>query len=146
MNNRVLVVMDLAGFKAFRVDDSALYSSPRLELMEEFSNADAHTRLVEKVSDMAGRFPRSGGGGAMADGERHNIELEQRRRFVRLLAQRLNALLGNGNVDRCYLAVSREINHHLLDELDPRVRAKIDKMVPADLTKTDKSELLRHFR
>jgi hypothetical protein len=81
----------------------------------------------------------------MADGERHNIELEARRRFVRRLAQRLNFLARSPEVDRCFLAVSKEINHQLLEELDPQVRAKITKNVPADLTKLGQADILRHF-
>ena len=43
------------------------------------------------------------------------------------------------------LAASKEINRQLLEELEPQVRAKIEKNLPADLTKSDKSEILRHF-
>ena len=67
----------------------------------------------------------------MSDGERHNIELESRKRLVRQLAQRLNALVRGKEVERCLLAASREINHQLLEELEPQVRAKIEKNVPA---------------
>ncbi len=84
-------------------------------------------------------------GGAMSDGERHNIELETRRRLVRQLAQRLNALASRPDLERCFLAASREINHQLIEELDPQVRAKIEKNVPADLTKLERVEILRHF-
>jgi len=81
----------------------------------------------------------------MSDGERHNIELESRKRMVRQLAQRVNALARTKDVDACLLAASREINHQLLEELEPQVRAKIEKIVPADLTKLEQSEILRHF-
>lgn len=149
MKNTLLVVTDLAGFKAYRLENGRLSRTPRLELLEEYINAGAHERLVDQVSDLSGRFPRSTGGpnltGAMSDGERHNIEREQRKRLVRQLAQRLSALMLKAGVERCYLAASREINHQLLDDLDPRVRARIEKNLHADLTKTDKAELLRHF-
>ena len=139
----------MGGFKAFRLNNDHLFSSPRLELLEQFDNSEAQTRLVDKVSDLSGRFPRktgaSGGGGAMSDGERHNIQLEQRKRHLRQMAARLSSLMRDGWVERCYLAASREINNHLLDELDPQVRSKIEKNVSADLTKIDKSKLLKHF-
>jgi hypothetical protein len=117
--------------------------------LEEFNNADAHGKLGEKVSDLSGRFPRrtgvSGASGAMSDGERHNIELESRKRMVRQLAQRLNALARTQDFDSCLLAASREINHQLLQELDPQLRAKIEKIVAADLTKVERTEIMRHF-
>lgn len=143
-----MVVTDLGGFKAFRLDNNQTHSTPRLELLEEFTNGDAHARLVEKVSDLSGRFPRSTGShngtGAMSDGERHNIPLEQRKRYVRRLAEKLNSLLRE--TDRCLLAASREIHRQLLDELEAHARAKIEIHLPADLTKVNKSDLLQYFR
>jgi hypothetical protein len=147
--NTLLVVADLGGFKAFKLENNNhLNRTPRLEMLEQFENAQAHDRLVEKVTDSSGRFPRGTGlknGGAMSDGERHNIQLEARKRQVRQMAQRLNELARDPEIERCFLAASREINHQLLDELEPRVRAKIVKNVPADLTKLERPEILRRF-
>jgi hypothetical protein len=147
--NTLLVVADLGGFKAFKLENNnKLNSTPRLELLEHFHNQEAHGRIVDRVSDLSGRFPRATGGrggGAMSDGERHNMELESRKRFIRQLAQRLNVLARSQDIDRCFLAASREINHPLLKELDPQVRAKIAKNVPADLTKLGRTEILSHF-
>jgi hypothetical protein len=149
MKNTLVIVTDLGGFKAYRLEKHQPKPTRRLMPIEEFDNADAHGKLVEKVTDLSGRFPRrtgaSGASGAMSDGERHNIELEARKRMVRQLAQRLNALARTQDFDSCLLAASREINHQLLQELDPQVRAKIAKIVPADLTKLERTEILRHF-
>jgi len=150
MKNTLVVVTDLGCLKAFKLENNDLPNSTlRLELLEQFNNAEAHGKLVDRVSDLSGRFPRrtsnSNMTGAMSDGERHNIELELRRRLVRQLAQRLNALARSKEIERCLLAASREINHQLLEELEPEVRAKIEKNVPADLTKLERSEILRHF-
>ena len=149
MKNTLVIVTDLGGFKAYRLENHYPKPTRRLLPVEEFNNAAAHGKLVEKVSDLSGRFPRStgasGAAGAMSDGERHNIELESRKRMVRQLAQRLNALARTQAFDSCLLAASREINHQLLQELEPGVRAKIEKIVPADLTKLERTEILRHF-
>jgi hypothetical protein len=147
MKETFVVVTDLAGFKAFRLDHDYGQRTPRLELLQQFGNADAHTRLVDKVTDLAGRFRRSLGAaraaGTMSDGERHNLELELRKRYVRQLAGRISSLLRGA--DRCYLAASRKVNSQLWDELEAQARAKIEVNVPADLTKVSKSDLLRHF-
>jgi hypothetical protein len=148
MNETLFVVADLGGFKAFKLEPNHRNSTPRLAFLEQYENAQAHERIVDQVSDLSGRFPRGAGtraGGAMSDGERHNIELEARKRLVRQLAQRLNTLARNPDFDRCFLAASREINHQLLAELEPEVRAKIQKNVPADLTKLERTDILRHF-
>jgi len=144
--NTLVVVADLAGFKAFKLDNG--HSNPRLELLEQFDNADARTRIVDNVSDLSGRFRRGAAkaAGVVSDGERHNIELEKRKRCVRQLATQLNSLMRDPVVDRCYFAASREINNHLLDALDPRVRTKIELNLPADLMKVDKSALIGHFQ
>jgi hypothetical protein len=149
MKNTFVVVTDLGCYKAYRLENHQPNQTPRLEPVEEFHNADAHGKLVDKVTDLAGRFPRRTGApnttGAMSDGERHNIELESRKRLVRELAQRLNVLLREKHVERCLLAASREINHQLMDELEPQVRAKIEKNIPSDLTKLERSEILARF-
>jgi hypothetical protein len=81
----------------------------------------------------------------MSDGERHNIELETRKRLVRQLAQRLNVLGRDPEIERCLLAASKDINHQLIEELSPQIRSKIQKNLPADLTKIETVEILRHF-
>jgi hypothetical protein len=119
-----------------------------LELVESFDTADGHGRLVEKLTDEAGRF--EGGNplvqGGSAYGERHNIELELERRTVSELAKNINKLVkGEKDFWDCYFAASKEINHQLLQKLEPEVRARIVKNVPEDLTNVDESELLGHF-
>jgi hypothetical protein len=149
MKKTLIVVADLAGFKVFRLDNDSLNSTPRLELTEQFHNDEARHHLIDQVSDLSGRFPRrtgvANGAGAMSDGERHNIELEQRKRCIRRMASRLNWLIRDPEVDRCFLSASREINNFLLEELELQVRNKIGINIPADLTKVDKSGLLEHF-
>ena len=147
MKNTLVVVADLGCLKAYWLDNNQLNRSPRLEPVEEFESPEAHSKLGDKVSDLGGRFSRGGGqpGGAMADGERHNIELETRKRLVRQLARRLNLLARGKEVEHCLLAASKEINHQFLEELEPEVRAKIQKNVPADLTKLERGEILAHF-
>jgi hypothetical protein len=149
MKNTLVVVADLGCFRAFRLENHHPAQTARLEPVEEFNNAEAHGKLGDKVSDLSGRFPRTSSAahsaGAMSDGERHNIELESRKRLVRQLAQQFNALARGKDVERCLLAASREINHQLLDELEPQVRAKIEKNIPVDLTKLERAEIMGHF-
>jgi hypothetical protein len=148
MKNTLVVVADIGCYKAFKMEDGHLRRMPRLELVEEFNNAQAHEKLVSKVSDLAGRFPRRSGkshSAAMSDGERHNLEQELRKRLVRELAERLNTLDRGQDVERWLLAASREINHMLINQLEPHIRAKIEKNIPADLTKLERKEILQRF-
>ena len=145
MKNIVIVVTDLGNFKAYKLEKTNL-NTPRLELMREEPSVNGHNKIVEKVSDHAGRYHnRANGKWATPWGEPHNIELEDRKRRVRHVAHELDSILRNDDVDGCWLAASKEINHQVLAELDPQSRAKILKNIPADLTRTDKSQLLNHF-
>jgi hypothetical protein len=145
MKNTIVVLADLGCLKAYRVEKPLMNHSPRLELLEEFNNVAPHTRLTETVSDASGRFPRTGSGGGMSDGERHNIGLEQRRRLVKALGERVTDLIRSTGAEACYLAASRAIHNQLMDEICPEARKLILRNVHADLTKVDKQELLSHF-
>lgn len=142
-------MVDLGCLKAFKLENGETNTSPRLEPIEEFSQPEAHERIGEEVTDMSGRFTRgttkSNAAGAMSDGERHNIELEKRKRLIRQLAGRVNRLARDQDVEQCWMAASREINQPLLDELEPNVRAKIQTVIAADLTKLGRAEILKRF-
>ena len=149
MKNTLVLVTDFGGFKAFRLENNQPHSSPRLELLEEYADAGAHRRIVEEVTDAAGRFGRGATarrGAPMSDGERHNMTLEKRKRGVRKLAGRIDSLMQNPEIEQCFLAASREIMRPLLQELSADSRSKIGMNIPADLTKASKSELLNKFR
>src|SRR5580765_7640210 len=138
MKNTLVVVADLGRLKAFRLQNSDESRSPRLELLEEFMNVAAHGKLVDKVTDQSGRFSRGGARSAenaMADGERHNIELEMRKRLVRQLAEHFNSLARGREGEAFFLAARREINKQLLGQFEPRGRAKVERLIPSDLTK-----------
>lgn len=145
MKNIVIVVTDLGNFKAYKLEKTTL-NTPRLELMREEPPVNGYNKITEKVSDQAGRY-HNGAHGKWATpwGEPHNIELENRKRRIRQVARELESILRNDDVDGCWLAASKEINHQVIAELEPHSRAKVLKSIPADLTRTDKSELLRHF-
>jgi hypothetical protein len=81
----------------------------------------------------------------MADGERHNLELEQRRRALKQMAGRLGELLERENLDGCYLAAPKELNQTLLERIEEPVRAKIQKNVVANLTRLNDGDIIKQF-
>jgi hypothetical protein len=145
MKNTLVVVADLASLKAYKLEAAQLNRSPRLELIDEFENVAAHEHVVERVSDSSGRFPRGANGSGLSAGERHNMNLELRKRLVRQIAQRINALGRDPQFESCLLAASKEINPQLVAELEPGVRAKIGTNLAADLTKLPRAEILGRF-
>lgn len=145
MKNKLVVVTDLGSFKAFRVEESEFNSTPRLEKIQEFDTVTGHERIQDITTDAAGRFPRGTATSEMSAGERHNIELEQRRRLVKQLASTIGDLIRQDHFEDCYVAASKEIHKQLLDELPSEVRSKITKDIASNLTKVDKNDLLKHF-
>lgn len=145
MKNIVVVVTDQGNFKAYKLEKTDM-NTPRLTLLEEFLPVDGHGKLLDKVSDQAGRY-HNGAHVRWATpwGEPHNIELEQRKRLIRQLSGELQNVLSDGRVDGCYFAASKDLHNRILDALSREARAKILKDIPADLTKVDKGELLQHF-
>jgi hypothetical protein len=148
MKNTMIVVADLEQLKAYQLDDDPLHSNPRLELVERF-NTGAARKMIDETTDLSGRFRRAMGSRetyGISDGERHNLSLEKRKRCLRQIAERINTLLRDPGVERCFLAVSREINNALVEELSPQARSKIEIDLSSDLTKVNKADLLGHFK
>ena len=145
MKKQLLIVTDLGSFKAYTVDQSGLDTMPRLELIEHFNPDEPHRKIEEKNSDLAGRYRAPGAKGAAPFGERHNLELEERKRLLRRLSGRLNALMADGEVGSCYLAASKGIDQQILNALSPAAQAKIKRNLPADLIKASKAKLLEYF-
>jgi hypothetical protein len=144
---KLIVVMDLGCFKVYRVTKDDLAKSERIELIEHFDPAAAHTRYSDQVTDQAGRFPGSGANGnAMAQGEDHNAMLEVRKRLLKQLTERLNTVLRNEPCDYWYLSASKEIHPRVMETLSQDVRARLRKNLPADLTKFEGQELLARFK
>jgi hypothetical protein len=142
---KLLVLVDLGRLKAYRLGQSPVLSTPRLEFLEEWeTNVTEH--LSTELTDQFGRFRTGsgrGGPGNMSDGEEHNLDLERRRRAAKTLARRIGKLAAK--VEGYYFAAAAEINQALLEEMDRGTRAKIEKNVPADLTKARADQIIRHF-
>src|SRR6267378_1328636 len=116
MKQKLMIVADFGRLKAFRVDWT-LQKTPRLEPLEEMEFEEAHRRVLDTVTDMAGRHAaptQRHWGAPIADV--HNLELETRRRLIRRLAKRIEQLIERDGRDGCWLAAHKEINRQILDE------------------------------
>lgn len=148
MKNKMVVVVDRGCLKAYQVEYDGWSTNPKLELIENVKTEEADGRISSKLTDEAGRFHggQAGRNDIRASGERHNIVLEFQRRAICQLADTINRVVGKDPAGQpVYLAAIKEINHQILDKLDPAVRARIEKVVPEDLTKINGLKLLSHF-
>ena len=63
IHSSLVIVTDRGSLKAYRVNETPT-RGPSLQLVQAFNITDAHGRLIDKVSDVAGRFPVTEGAGA----------------------------------------------------------------------------------
>ena len=145
--NKLIIAADLGHFKAYRVRKAPM-ESPRISLIESYDALEGHARLSDQYSDRTGRFGnfKSNKGGTTGSGEPHNIELEKSRRIVRLIARVINSLVASDDCDGWHLAAGKKINGQIVDNLEPTVKARLEKKITANLTKVDRSEILEHFK
>jgi hypothetical protein len=142
MTGKMIVLAGLGRVKAFRITPDMMTSKPQMELVYDCEFPDAHHRLKDLVTDMAGGFPVSGKPGTSI-GENHNLRVETERRLIRQVAEKIGELARG---QRCwYLAAAENINGRIIELLSPEVRAALFKNVTADLVKTRKQEVLDHF-
>jgi hypothetical protein len=132
-------------FKAYRLEFTP-QDTPRLEELEKLVLDEAHTRVVEAVSDVAGRrgAPAQRNWGAPL-GDDHNLQLESRRRLIREIADHLERLIQRSDCPACWLAAPKEILHQILDHLAPAIRNRIKRIISCNLTKAGQEDLLAQF-
>src|SRR5919197_3743826 len=88
----LVIVADRGSLKAYRVNETPT-RGPSLQLVQAFDLTDAHGRLIDKVTDQAGRFPVTNGAGAhhgqASIAERTQLETETDRRIQKQLADQI---------------------------------------------------------
>ena len=143
----VVLAANLGHLKAFRVVETPTRGR-KLDVIEEMEFPEAHGHFIDKVTDMAGRFPVTAGPGpgtAMAHGEALSAELETQRRLIKLIAERIAAILNSERPEYWHFAANTGVHQAILNELAPELRERVVRHVHADLTKVPASEVLAHF-
>lgn len=144
----LIIVTDRGSLKAYRVDETPT-RGPSLTLVQAFNVTDAHGRLVDKVTDLAGRFPVSDGAGgrhANSIAERTQLETETDRRIHKQLADQIAKIVESDGVEGWSFAAPASIHAAIVDLLPRKVRDRIVEHVKSDLVKTEPSKLPAHFR
>jgi len=145
VKTKLLIVTDLGVLKAYEVVLTPMHT-PRLEPLDQVVLEAARHRVVDTVTDLAGRHvaPTHKNWGAPVTDD-HNLKLETRHRLIRRIAGHIGQLIRRNDYEGCWLAAHKEINHQILDELPKSIRARVEKNLPRDLTKAGQKELLEHF-
>ena len=144
----LIIVADRGSLKAYRVDETPT-RGPSLHLIQAFDLTDAHGKLIDKVTDLAGRFPVSDGAGgrhANSIAERTQLETETDRRIHKQLADQIVKIIDGSGKEGWSFAAPAEIHGAIVDLLPRAARDRIVEHVKSDLVKIEPAKLPSHFR
>jgi hypothetical protein len=144
----LVIVADRGSLKAYRVDETPT-RGPSLKLVQAFDITDAHGKLSDKVTDLAGRFPVTEGAGAHrgpASIAESKLGNETDRRINKELADQIAKVINGSGKEGWAFAAAPEIHSAIVDLLPGRVRDRIVEHVKSDLVKVEPSKLSNHFR
>jgi hypothetical protein len=145
MKSKLLIVADLGLLKAYKLDFTPNHT-PRLEQLEEVVLEEAHGRVLDKVTDVAGRNSSPAQKNWRAPvADDHNLKLEFKRRLIHQISDHIRRLIEHSGYEICWLAAQKEINQSILEDLPPAVCKQIKKNLSRDLTKVGQKELLDQF-
>jgi len=144
--NKIVVVADLGRLNAYKLSKTP-QGTGKLDLIESFNTLEAHGKYSDKFTDQAGKFGESVGKNSYAggSGEAHNIELESEKRVVKTIAKTITKIVKEEKCDSWHLAAEKAINSQIVECLDPAIKAKLEKNIPLNLTKVEKSEIINRF-
>ncbi|HEY6070950.1 MAG TPA: host attachment protein [Chthoniobacterales bacterium] len=144
----IIITADRGSLKAYQVNETPT-RGPSLKLIQAFDMTDAHGRLLDKVTDQAGRFAVTDSATAHrgpASIAESKLENETGRRINKELADQIAKVVnGSGNEGWAFAAPS-EIHSAIVDLLPDRVRNRIVEHVKSDLVKVEPAKLSNHFR
>src|SRR3979411_3426632 len=121
----LVVVADRGSLKAYRVDDTPTLR-PSLRLVQAFNVTDAHGRLIDKVTDFAGRHSADGAGAHPgASIAETKLENETDRRIYKQLADQIVKIVNSDGVQGWSFAAAPDIHKAIVDLLPARVRDRI---------------------
>ncbi|MGC8828845.1 MAG: host attachment protein [Verrucomicrobiia bacterium] len=142
---RLLVITDLGNFKAYKLDTTTR-GTPHLEVVEEQILEQARGRVVDKVTDLAGRraAPTSKDWGSPTADD-NNLLLETKRRIVKQIASHIKRIVDAGGFTHLWLVAHKEIINLILEELPQNIRSKVELHLARDYTKAPKEKVLKHF-
>jgi hypothetical protein len=144
----LVIVADRGSLKAYQVNETPT-RGPSLKLVQAFDITDAHGRLIDKVTDFAGRFPvteMAGPHHGAASIAESKLQTETERRINKELADQITKIINGNGKEGWSFAAPAEIHSAIVDLLPGRVRDRIVEHVKSDLVKVEPAKLHTHFR
>lgn len=145
--SEIIIVTNLGQFESYYLIEN-INESPKLEKIEIHRFEEAHQKISDIMADQQGRFGRERAGNTVIKGagERHNIELEQEKKIIKQIAEKINTLIKEIKPKRWYLAADSAINNRVVELLSDEAKATLKKNIKSNLTKIGMKELIAHFK
>jgi Protein required for attachment to host cells len=142
----LIIVADRGSLKAYRVNETPT-RGPSLKLVQAFDVTDAHGKLIDKVTDLAGRYAASDGAGMhQASIAETKLESETERRINKQLADQVTKIAKSNGAEGWSFAAPASCHNAIIELLAPDVRNRIVEFVKSDLVKVEPAKLVSHFR
>jgi protein required for attachment to host cells len=144
----LVITADRGSLKAYQVNETPT-RGPSLKLIQAFDITDAHGKMVDKVTDLAGRFAVTEGAGShrcAASISESKLETETDRRINKELAEQIAKIVNGSGKEGWAFAAPSEIHGAIVDLLPDRMRNRIVEHVKSDLVKVEPAKLPNHFR
>ena len=144
----LVIVADRGSLKAYQVGETPT-RGPSLKLVQAFDITDAHGKLIDKVTDLAGRFSvteTAGSHRGQASIAESKLQTETDRRINKELADQITKIINGNSGEGWSFAAPSEIHSAIVDLLPARVRDRIVEHVKSDLVKVEPAKLPNHFR
>ncbi|PYK80582.1 MAG: hypothetical protein DMF40_11215 [Verrucomicrobia bacterium] len=142
----LIIVADRGSLKAYRVNETPT-RGPSLKLIQAFNVTDAHGKMVDKVTDLAGRYAANDGSGMhQASIAETKLETETERRINKQLADQITKIVKSDGVEGWSFAAPASCHNAIIELLSPEVRGRIIEFVKSDLVKVEAAKLTSHFR
>ena len=142
----LIIVADRGSLKAYRVNETPTRGAS-LKLIQAFNVTDAHGKMVDKVTDLAGRYAANDGSGMhQASIAETKLETETERRINKQLADQITKIVKSDGVEGWSFAAPASCHNAIIELLSPEVRGRIIEFVKSDLVKVEAAKLTSHFR
>jgi Protein required for attachment to host cells len=142
----LVIVADRGSLKAYRVDETPT-RGPSLKLIQAFDVTDAHGKMVDKVTDLAGRYAANDGSGIhQASIAETKLETETERRISKQLADQITQIVKSDGVEGWSFAAPASCHNAIVDLLPSDVRNRVVEFVKSDLVNVEVARLPSHFR
>jgi protein required for attachment to host cells len=117
-----------------------------LHTIEAFDSASAHQRSSDLGTDRPGRAFESAGMARHGVGERHDLHAQEKAKFARLVAERLNGEAAAGAFDELVVVAPSRSLQPLRDALNTAAAERLVGTLDKDLVKTPDDELWPYVR